>query len=130
MKRGRQELRVADLSQPISHYTDAVRCGDFLFISGCVAFDEHGRIVAKGDVRGQMRQALTNMKACLDAANMTFANVAKVTIYLLNTTDRHAINPIRQEFFGSFKPASTLIGVNELASPDILVEIEAVAFDG
>jgi 2-iminobutanoate/2-iminopropanoate deaminase len=130
MRNRRQELRVPQLSTPISHYTDAVRCGDFLFISGCVGFDGDGNIVAKGNVAGQMRQALENMKACLAAANMTFENVVKVTVYLVDVNDRVAINSVRQEFFKSSKPASTLIGVRELAGPDILVEIEAVAYDG
>jgi enamine deaminase RidA (YjgF/YER057c/UK114 family) len=63
MKFHRRELRVPELSAPISHYTDAVRCSDFLFISGCVAFNRSGNIVCKGDVAGQMRKALENMKA-------------------------------------------------------------------
>lgn len=130
MGRQRQELRVAELSTPVSHYTDAVRCGDFLFISGCVAFDQQGHIVSKGDVVGQMRKALENMGACLTAAGMTFKNIAKVTVFLVDINDRAAINPVRKEFFKDAMPASTLIAVNELVSPDLLVEIEAVAYDG
>jgi 2-iminobutanoate/2-iminopropanoate deaminase len=130
MGKQRQELRVAELSSPVSHYTDAVRCGDFLFISGCVAFDQHGSIVSKGDVVGQMRKALENMQACLTAANMTFSNVAKVTVFLVDINNRAAINPVRKEFFKDAKPASTLVEVTKLVSPDLLVEIEAVAYDG
>lgn len=130
MRAGRQEIRVPQLSPPISHYTDAVRCGQFLFISGCVSFDASGQIVAKGDVVGQTRQALENMAACLQAADMNFDNVVKVTVFLVDVNDRAAIDPVRRQFFGRARPSSTLIGVKALATPDLLVEIEAVAYDG
>lgn len=130
MRNGRQEIRVPQLSAPISHYTDAVRCGDFLFISGCVSFDASGEVVAKGDVVGQTRKAFENMAACLHAAGMDFANVVKVTVFLVDVNDRAAIDPVRRLFFGHARPSSTLIGVKALATPDLLVEIEAVAYRG
>jgi 2-iminobutanoate/2-iminopropanoate deaminase len=130
MNSQRQELRVPELSPPLSHYTDAVRCGDLLFISGCVALDNRGDIVCEGDVVGQMRKALENMQACLAAANMTFNNVVKVTVFLVDINDRAAINTVREEFFQDARPASTLVGVSELVAPELLVEIEAVAYDG
>ena len=66
------------------------------------------------------------MKAILDAAGASFADVLKVTVYLTDVEDRKKINPVRQEFFGSARPASTLIGVQALAIPGMKVEIEAV----
>ena len=122
----RQEYRVEGLSPPISHYCDAVRFGDLLFIAGIPPTDAKGRVVGGADVAAQARQVFVNMKMVLDAAGATFADVLKVTVYLLDVNDRKKINPVRQEFFGAARPASTLIGVRELAIPGMKVEIEAV----
>jgi reactive intermediate/imine deaminase len=121
----RQEFRVSGLAAPISHYCDAVRFGNLLFISGVPPTDAAGRVVSE-DVVAQTRQVFVNMKMVLDAAGASFADVLKVTVYLLDVNDRAKINPVRKEFFGEARPASTLIGVNELAIPGMKVEIEAV----
>ena len=122
----REELRVAGLAEPISHYTDAVRHGDLLFVSGVAPLDENSRLIGEGDVVMQTRQIFLNMKKILDAAGTGFEKVLKVTVYLTDVADRTKINPVRQEFFGASRPASTLIGVSELAIPGMKVEIEAV----
>ena len=122
----RQELTVDGLAPPISHYCDAVRFGDLLFISGVPPTDAAGRVVSD-DVAAQARQVFLNMKLVLDAAGASFADILKVTVYLLDVDDRRKINPVRQEFFGDARPASTLIGVSQLAIPGMKVEIEAVA---
>jgi 2-iminobutanoate/2-iminopropanoate deaminase len=122
----REELRVSGLAEPISHYTDAVRYGDLLFVSGVAPLDENSRLVGDGDVVMQTRQIFLNMKKILDAAGTGFDKVLKVTVYLTDVADRTKINPVRQEFFGPSRPASTLIGVSELAIPGMKVEIEAV----
>jgi len=122
----REELRVAALAEPISHYTDAVRYGDLLFVSGVAPLDEHSRLVGEGDVIMQTRQIFLNMKKILEAAGTGFEKVLKVTVYLTDVADRTKINPVRQEFFGASRPASTLIGVSELAIAGMKVEIEAV----
>lgn len=122
----RREFRIEGLAPPISHYCDAVRFGDLLFISGVPPTDESGRVVSE-DVVAQTRQVFVNMKKILDAAGASFADVLKVTVYLLDVDERARINPVRQEFFGSARPASTLIGISQLAIPGMKVEIEAVA---
>jgi 2-iminobutanoate/2-iminopropanoate deaminase len=66
------------------------------------------------------------MKLVLDAAGAGFGDVLKVTVYLTDVNDRKKINPVRQQYFGAARPASTLIGVGELAIPGMKVEIEAV----
>ena len=113
----RQEYRVEGLSPPISHYCDAVRFGDLLFIAGIPPTDAKGQVVGGGDVAAQARQVFVNMKMVLDAAGATFADVLKVTVYLLDVNDRKKINPVRQEFFGAARPASTLIGVRDARRP-------------
>jgi 2-iminobutanoate/2-iminopropanoate deaminase len=122
----RQEFRVAGLPAALSHYTDAVRFGNILFVSGLTAHDADGKLVGGTDAAAQTRQILMNLNHVLDAAGAKMADVLKVTVFLTDVDDRVAINPVRQEFFGSARPASTLIEVSRLALPDMKVEIEAV----
>lgn len=121
----REELRVAGQAEPISHYTDAVRFGELLFVSGVAPFDAAGAVVGD-DVVTQARQVLDNLGDVLAEAGATFADVLKVTVFLTDVADRSRINPLRQEYFGSARPASTLVEVSALALPEMLVEIEAV----
>jgi reactive intermediate/imine deaminase len=123
---GRRELRVPGLAEPISHYTDAVRAGDFLFISGCVPVDGAGKLVP-GDVELQARQVFANIAAVLAAAGGSFANVVKVTVFLVDVDERQAVNVVRQEVFGETRPASTLVEVSRLAIPGARIEVEAIA---
>ena len=123
----REEIRVAGQAEPISHYTDAVRAGDLVFVSGCVPVDGEGRLVGGDDVVAQARQVFENIGAVLAAAGAGFADVAKVTVYLTDIDDRPRINPVRKEFFGDARPASTLVEVTRLAIPGAKIEVEAVA---
>lgn len=123
----REELRVDGLPEPISHYTDAVRANDLLFLSGIVPVDEAGALVGEGDVVGQAEQVFALLGRVLDAAGAGPGDVVKVTIYLLHKDDRERINPVRQRFFGAALPASTLVEVSGLAVPGALLEVEAVA---
>ncbi|MGO8981139.1 MAG: RidA family protein [Streptosporangiaceae bacterium] len=122
----RQEIKGEGTGEAISHYTDAVRFGDLLFISGVMPVDAAGKVVG-GDAVTQVRQVFKNMAAILKAAGAGFGDVLKVTVYLTDVADRPRINPVRQEVFGKTRPASTLIGVKELALPSMKVEIDAVA---
>ena len=88
--------------------------------------DEEGRLVGEHAAE-QARQVFRNMELVLKAAGCEFADVVKVTHFLLDVGDRAKINPVRQEFFGEARPASTLVEVSALAVPGALLEIEAVA---
>ena len=123
----RKEFRVEGLAEPISHYTDAVRAGDLLFVSGIVAVDATGNLVGGEDVVTQTRQVFETMRAVLTTAGCGFDDVVKVTIYLTDVDDRPSINPVRQEVFGEARPASTLVEVPRLAVPGAKIEVEAVA---
>jgi 2-iminobutanoate/2-iminopropanoate deaminase len=124
-----RELECADVVEvhELSHYTDAVRVGDLVFVSGCVPVDADGRLVGGDDVVEQARQTFANVGAVLAAAGSSFADVAKVTVFLTDVDDRAKINPVRQEVFGESRPASTLVEVSRLAIPGARIEIEAVA---
>jgi 2-iminobutanoate/2-iminopropanoate deaminase len=123
----REEIRVLGLAEPISHYTDAVRAGDLLFVSGLVPVDGDGQLVGGDDVVAQARQVFANLAAVLAAAGATFADVVKVTVYLTDIEDRARVNPVRQEVFRDTRPASTLVEVSALATPGARVEVDAVA---
>ena len=122
----REEFRVAGINEPVSHYTDAVRWGDLLFVSGIAPLDAEGRLVGGDDAVKQTRQIFENMKRILAAAGAGFADVLRVTVYLTDIADRARINPVRQEYFGTTRPASTLIEVSAFVVPGMKVEIEAV----
>ena len=123
----RSEISLPGQAPALSHYTDAVRFGNLLFISGTVALDGANNVVAPGDVVGQADHILTTMGRILAQAGGNFADVLRMTVYLLDVNDRTRINPVRQKHFGVAKPASTLIEVSALAVPGLLIEIEAVA---
>ncbi len=122
-----QLFRAAGLAEPISHYSDAVRAGDLVFVSGQASVDRDGRLVGAGDVVAQTRRVLENMKLALAAAGATLGDVVKVTVYLARCADRPKVNEVRKAYFGAHRPASTLVGIAEFAIPGMLVEIDAVA---
>jgi enamine deaminase RidA (YjgF/YER057c/UK114 family) len=123
----RAEIMLPESGDPISHYTDAVRFGDLLFISGIAPLDGQNLLVAPGDVVAQAEFVFAKMGRILEHAGGSYANVLRVTVYLINVDDRTRINPTRQRVFGATRPASTLIEVSALAVPGMLVEVEAVA---
>jgi reactive intermediate/imine deaminase len=123
----KEEIRVAGMPEPISHYTHVVKVGRLVFISGCTASDERGRTVGGSDVVAQARQVHENLKKCLAAAGATFADICKVTVFLKNVADREKVNTVRKEYFGPSRPASTLVEISRLAREDLLIEIEAIA---
>lgn len=123
----REEFRVEGMNVPISHYTDAVRAGDLLFVSGVVPVDGEGNLVGGDDVVEQARIVFEGLRRVLAAAGAGPQDVAKVTLFLTDVDDRPAINPVRQAFFGETRPASTLVEVSRLAIPGAKLEVEAVA---
>ena len=123
----RREYRVAGQAEPLSHYTDAVRAGNLLFVSGCVPIDGEGRLVGGDDVVLQAEQVFRNIGEVLAAAGASPGEVVKVTVFLTHIDERAEINPVRQRFFGDARPASTLVEVSRLAVPGARIEVEAVA---
>ena len=123
----RQEIRIPSFGTPVSHYTEAVRFGDLLFVSGLVAWDAEHRVVAPGDAAAQTRRIFADLGAILAEAGCGFEDVLKVNVFLTDIDDRTRIDPVRQEVFGETRPASTLVQVAALVHPDLCVEIECVA---
>lgn len=120
-------VRAPGLSEPISHYSDAVVAGRTVYVSGQGSVDARGALVGANDVRAQTRQVLENLKVALVAAGATLDDVVKVTVFLANRDDRPTVNEVRAEYFKANKPASTLVEVSRFAIEGMLVEIEAIA---
>lgn len=123
----REEFRVEGMPEPISHYTDAVRAGDLLFVSGIVPVDGEGGLVGGDDVVAQAAAVFDSMRVVLAAAGASPGDVVKVTVFLTDVDDRALVNPVREAFFGSSLPASTLVEISRLAIPGAKIEVEAVA---
>ena len=123
----RREYRVAGQAEPISHFTDAVRAGELLFVSGIVPVDAERQLVGGDDVVAQARAVFANMQDVLAAAGCSFADVVKVTVYLTDIDDRPLVNPVRQEVFGATRPASTLVEISALVIPGARIEVDAIA---
>lgn len=100
-----------------------------LFISGQVAVDADGKLVGQGDLAAQAGQVFRNLVGALRAVGATPADVAKMTSYVVNYSEEMSpmLLAARREAFGAHLPASTLVGVQALARPGFLIEIEAIA---
>jgi 2-iminobutanoate/2-iminopropanoate deaminase len=123
----REEFHVEGMAVPLSHYADAVRAGDLLFVSGCVPVDGEGQLVGGDDVVAQAEKVFENVGSVLAAAGASSRDVVKVTVFVTDIEDRPRINPVRQRFFGDARPASTLVEISKLAIPGAKLEVEAVA---
>jgi enamine deaminase RidA (YjgF/YER057c/UK114 family) len=122
----REEIEVR--SRPVlSHASDAVKAAGYLFVAGLLPVDGEGAVVGDDDVVAQAEHVLAALGAVLDAGGCTYADVAKVSVYLTDVADRAAINPVRRRLFGRARPASTLVEVSALAVPGAKIEIDAIA---
>ena len=125
-----QHINPQGVSTPAG-YTHVVSAeGRVLFISGQVALDATGNVVGDGDFAAQANQVFENLKTCLAAAGASFSNVVKLTTYIVNYSPelRPALTAARAGHLpADGPPASTLVGVQALARPEFLIEIEAVA---
>lgn len=112
---------------PYAHVVTAPPGGRIVFCAGAVALDGQGNIVGKGDIVAQTRQVMENLRLALEAAGATFADVVKVTNYVLDASEWQKVLPVRAEYLTEPYPASTFVEVKALMFPDLLIEIEAVA---
>lgn len=116
------------LSTPTGYtHVVEVRRGRTIYIAGQVAFDRSGKVVGEGDFKVQARQVMENVKAALAAGGATFANVVKITTFVTDLSELQALRHIRSEYFGPNPPASTLVQVVQLALPELMIEVEAIA---
>ena len=113
----------------IGPYSQAIRAGEFLFVSGQIPLDPLSGVLVEGDVRAQARRVLENLKAIVAEAGASFDRVVKTTVYLLDMNDFPALNEEYAKFFGTPAPARATVQVGRLPK-DVRVEIDAIVFLG
>jgi enamine deaminase RidA (YjgF/YER057c/UK114 family) len=125
----RQFPPVVDLPAPRGYSHVVSASGTCVFVAGQVAYDDEGRVVGPGDLRVQTEQVFKNIVRALAAAGARIEDVVKITVFVVNYTpaDREVIAEVRSRFVGKPPPASTLVGVQALVMPELLIEIEAIA---
>src|ERR1700736_2888745 len=102
--------------------------GRQIFIAGQLARDTDGNCVGKGDMRAQIQQVGENIKACLEAAGATLADIVKTNTYVTAFEEFSKHGDMRMRYFGPATPTSTTVEIRRLAGPDFMIEIEAMAF--
>ena len=108
-------------------YSHAAKAGGLLFLAGQVAQDQDGNVVGRGDVEAQAVQIFDNLRAVLASAGATLNDVVKLTTYTTNVAYRAKIAEVGGRYFTTYFPPNTFVVVASLATPDYLLEIEAVA---
>ena len=122
----RASVSAPDAPQAIGPYSQAIRAGQFLFLSGQIPLDPVTGEVVAGDVRAQTRRVLDNISGVLDAAGVSMDAVVKTTVYLVDLADFTAMNEVYATAFQDPAPARSTVQVSRLPR-DVRVEIEAIA---
>ena len=122
-----QAIYTKKAPEPVGPYSQAVQLGSFVFCSGQIPLDPVTSQVVAHDIQSQTRQVLENLKAVLQAGNMSFKHVVKSTVFLIDIKEFSQFNTIYESYFLEHKPARSCVEVSALPK-NVRVEIELIAF--
>ena len=126
----KKQITSPRLRQPNGHFSQATMIearGKLVFISGMTARCLDGTIAGIGDIEAQTRQVCENLKAAVEAAGGTLDDICRVDVHVRNMEHFDIIHKVRREYFKPPLPASTMVEINKMTSPDYLIEISAIA---
>ena len=122
----RTQIRTTEAPAAIGPYSQAIRCGQFVYTSGQIALDPASGTLVGDDVQAQTQRVLQNVQAVLASAGSSLGSVVKTTVFLTSMDDFQAMNAVYASFFNGVTPARSTIAVAELPRK-ALVEIECIA---
>jgi len=127
------QITSAKIRQPSGHFSQATMIatrGHLVFISGMTARRADGTIAGIGDIEAQTRQVCENIKAAVEQAGGTMDDICRVDVYVRNMEQFEQIHKVRREYFKAPAPASTMVEVCKMTSPEYLIEMSAIAAIG
>ena len=126
----KQQISTNRIGQPSGHFSQAIAIeakGKLVFLSGMTAKRPDGTIAGIGDIEAQTRQVCENLKSAIEAAGGTMDDICRVDVYVRNMEHFDKIHKVRREYFKAPAPASTMVEIAKMTSPDYLIEINAIA---